>query len=98
MNGTKATHSPGPWKIHHGPSGNPKIFAADHGCVAEIYQNAAVRKYGGNGELIAAAPVMLDTLKTVLAFMGEFDPDSGPKATVLNHLEHAIRVAEGKDE
>lgn len=84
------THTPGPWKtqgfenlIVNSPLDNTIVCSpgSDTGTLIEMKSNA---------RLIAAAPDMLDALKTALHYLSDDIP-----APALYEIEAAIKKAEG---
>lgn len=97
-------HTPGPWKFRELEcddsrgmgyvSGGPNDVDLFHTGAMELwaFENCA------NARLIAAAPDMLEALKTVLKYWAWCMPDgpdsTNPIQTVLNTVEAAIAKAE----
>lgn len=64
---TNAKHTPGPWKVNHGPSGIIRISAKDDHPSHPEFALAELTDTGKTAEasarLTAAAPAMLDALR-----------------------------------
>lgn len=95
------SHTPGPWTIqrytnYYGFS----IYAESRGCIAERwYSKEQVRPYRdemeANARLIAAAPALLQSLKSLLGFL---DPDSvnDRRTDVRLQMEYEAEIERAK--
>lgn len=98
---SEATHTPGPWTVGFGKSGYPyQIRAERQSDQAPGRVGKAITRWGAislpssseglaNARLIAAAPTLLEALKTILA-------DASCSAFIAQTAEEAIAKAEGK--
>lgn len=97
-------HTPGPWTTdeqeHDAPYQNIKIKAGSHRTVCTIWiDDAPVRDFNAeqtaNASLIAAAPDLLDALKTA-KWMLERDYIDDQKMRVIEKCDAAIAKATGE--
>jgi len=102
------THTQGEWKVatekewdtaYYGKATKFKAIIADGNIIAQTYQHGK-EPYVSNARLIAAAPVMLEALKSSLDWTEAFDGSQESLETMRNHirehLQQAITQAEAK--
>lgn len=90
-----SNHTKGPWVVEHDLGDGTPIVTF------EARNIATVETYFGDGEananLIAAAPELLDTAKSVLASLEAMTPDATIDGCIMV-LESTIAKAEGREE
>lgn len=96
-------HTPGPWKVERAPlTRQICIMSADTWICGQIQSDNHTRIDTGecvaNARLIAAAPDLLNALKSAMATLLTADDDKIPRLRERIHLaESAIAKAEGRD-
>lgn len=94
------SHTPGPWYVAGCTTPSQKVITSAEGGIAITYsqpENAIDPPvFEDNAHLIAAAPELLDALKTALGFLGGiFRHAVPPKAAQIEALYAVIAKAEG---
>lgn len=94
-------NTPGPWKYHKSPLSVRKIFTNDSYLIAEHTDTFLVNNHRGddqadaNAKLMAAAPELLQALKSVLAYEERCANKGEPKIGngILSEIHKAIKKA-----
>lgn len=102
MKTTRATHTPGPWRIARTSDGR-EVIAEDAGQILTIaYAQAYLHKASpddearANARLIAAAPALLKACEAIITDLERFVSRQGPGPDArLAALKAAIAQAEG---
>ena len=99
---TKATYTPGPWKIELASVGFPKplmIFPEDqvnYQPIAKIFPMDTPSMTEANARLVAAAPKLLEALRIMIDAVNVDQPDSLIVFASIEKAKAAIAKAEGK--
>ena len=86
-NDKKTQHTPGPWKVSKLKNGGIGVFATD--LMYNVLDRTAPIDANANARLIAIAPEMLGTLKSVRLTMNTAGMPVG-------HIDYVINKAEGR--
>lgn len=92
-------HTPAPWKYYPPTSENPsKVNVSACDGQVDIYNAPLTTETKANARLIAAAPELLDALKSLNDAEWMVTHDwGGDRAFIINKVEQAIAKAEGHE-
>lgn len=87
-------HTPGPWKFDHDMDGDFLIWADSKPCIAITDHDHEDDK--ANGQLMAAAPELLDALGDALVVLYSGEGDIADIEAAIKKAEAAIAKAKGE--